>query len=130
MFVLKEKRKTYRARSLLAATGIFHLPPEIPAVKQCLGHSMFFCKDCDGFRVRGKRIAIVGANNEAVEYALAMLHYSSCVIIAPNGDKIRWDKKHAAWLKEYEIPIEPGPIRDVEHRRRKILGLVYGRGRK
>ena len=32
---------------------------------------MFFCKDCDGYRVREKRIAIFGANNEAVEYALA-----------------------------------------------------------
>ena len=71
---------------MLLATGIFHLPPEIPGVKECLGHSMFFCKDCDGYRVRGKRIAIFGANNEAVEYALGMLHYSACVIVATNGE--------------------------------------------
>src|SRR5437868_13961204 len=41
-FVLKGKRKTYRTRRLLLATGIFHLPPEVPGVKECLGHSMFF----------------------------------------------------------------------------------------
>ena len=128
-FVLRGRKATYRCERLLLATGIFHIPPDIPGVKECLGHSMFFCKDCDGFRVRGKRIAIVGANNEAVEYALDMLHYSPCVIIAPNGEKIRWDKKHAAWLKEYEIPIERGRIRDLEHRGHKILGLVYERGR-
>src|SRR3982750_1424302 len=38
-FTLKG-RQTYRARRLLLATGIFHLPPDIPGVKQCLGHSM------------------------------------------------------------------------------------------
>ena len=128
-FVLHGKKKTYRARRLLLATGIFHLPPKIPGVKECLGHSMFFCKDCDGYRVRGKRIAICGSNNEAVEYALGMLHYSPCVIVATNGEKPRWSKKHAGWIREYEIPIETERIRDVLHRRRKIQALVFAEKR-
>lgn len=124
-FVLKGRRKTYRAKRLLAATGIFHLPPEIPGVKECLGHSMFFCKDCDGYRVRGKRIAIIGANNEAVEYALAMLHYSACVVVATNGETPRWDTQHARWLEEYEIPVALKKIRDVDHRKKKIRALEF-----
>jgi thioredoxin reductase (NADPH) len=128
-FMLRGEKGRYRARRLLLATGIRHIPPDIPGVKECLGHSMFFCKDCDGYRVRGKRIAIIGANNDAVEYALGMLHYSSCLIVAPNGDKITWDKQHAAWLKEYEIPVETGRIRDVRHRKKEINALVYESGR-
>jgi thioredoxin reductase (NADPH) len=77
--------------------------------------------------VRGKRIAICGASNEAVEYALGMLCYSPTVVVVTNGEKPRWDKKHAAWLKEYEIPLQTAPIHDVEHRRRKILALVFAR---
>lgn len=129
-FVVRGKKATYRANRLLLATGIFHIPPEIPGVEECLGHSMFFCKDCDGYRVRGKRIAICGANNETVEYALGMLHYSPCVIVATNGEQVHWDEQHAAWLEEYEIPVETERIRDVEHRRRKILALVYEGDRK
>ena len=129
VFVLKGKSKTYRTKRLLLATGIFHLPPEIPGVKECLGHSMFFCKDCDGCRVRGKRIAIVGANNEAVEYALAMLHYSACVIVATNGKRPHWDKRHAQWLSEYEIPVARQPICGVDHRKRKIRALDLAGGR-
>lgn len=125
VFVLRGKKKTYRTKRLLLATGIFHLPPEIPGVKQCLGHSMFFCKDCDGYRVRGKRIAIIGANNEAVEYALGMLDYSACVIVATNGRKPGWDRQHARWLEEYEIPVARQRIRDVEHRKRKIRALEF-----
>jgi thioredoxin reductase (NADPH) len=124
VFVLHGKR-VYRAKRLLLATGIFHLPPEIPGVKECLGHSMFFCKDCDGVRVREKRIAIFGANNEAVEYALGMLMYSACVMIATNGEKPRWSEQHAKWLEEYEIPVHEGRVIDVKHRDRKILGLHF-----
>jgi thioredoxin reductase (NADPH) len=128
LFVLKGKKKSYRAKRLLLATGIFHLPPEIPGVKECLGHSMFFCKDCDGYRVRGKRIAIIGSNNEAVEYALGMLDYSACVIVATNGKRPRWDRRHARWLTEYEIPVERKRITDVEHRKRKIRALNFAGG--
>jgi thioredoxin reductase (NADPH) len=130
LFVLTGRKRTYRCRRLLLATGIFHIPPDLPGVKTCLGHSMFFCKDCDGYRVRGKRVAIVGANNEAVDYALAMLLYSPCVIVVTNGERRRWDKQHATWLKEYRIPVELEPVREVEHRRRKIRALVYKAGRR
>lgn len=130
VFVLKGMKKTYRTSRLLLATGIFHLPPEIPAVEECLGHSMFFCKDCDGYRVREQRIAIFGANNEAVEYALGMLHYSACVIVATNGKKICWNKKHARWLAEYEIPVERKRVGKVEHREGKIQALEFVGGKR
>ncbi len=122
-FALHGKRGRYRAKRLLLTTGIFHLPPEIPGVKECLGHSMFFCKDCDGIRVREKRVAICGANDEAVEYALGMLLYSACVMIATNGEKPHWSAQHTKWIEEYEIPVHEARIVDVEHRDRQILSL-------
>lgn len=125
VFVLRGKEGSYRATRLLLATGIFHLPPEIPGVSECLGHSMFFCKDCDGFRVREKRIAIIGANDETVEYALGMLLYSACVMITTNGEKICWSEQHTRWLEEYEIPVHLGKIHDVEHEKRRIRSLHF-----
>jgi thioredoxin reductase (NADPH) len=115
---------------LLLTTGIYHLPPKIPRIKECLGHSMFFCKDCDAYRVRGKRIAICGANNEAVDYALGMLHYSSCVVVATNGERPHWSRKHAALLKEYEIPVHLEKITEVDHRRNQVRGLHFKSGTK
>src|SRR5580765_2093298 len=47
-FCLRGQKAVYHCERLLLATGIFHLPPELPGVAPCLGHSMFFCKDCDG----------------------------------------------------------------------------------
>src|SRR4051812_36873519 len=78
-FLLRGKTGRFRCRRLLLATGIFHIPPDIPNVRPCLGRSMFFCKDCDGYRVQNQAIAVYGWTNEAVEYALGMLVYSACV---------------------------------------------------
>jgi len=130
VFVLHGQKQTYHGKRLLLATGIFHLPPEIPGVKECLGHSMFFCKDCDGYRVQDKRIAICGANDEAVEYALGMLLYSPCVMIATNGEEPHWSKQHAGWIEEYKIPVHTARIQDVEHRERQILGFLMEDGQK
>ena len=128
-FTLQGKKADYRSGRLLLATGIFHIPPDIPGVKECLGHSMFFCKDCDGYRVRGKAIAIIGPGNEAVDYALGMLHYSACVVVATNGEKITWDEEHAEWLKEYEIPVYTERIKDCEREDCQVRGLLFGDGR-
>ena len=84
---------------------------------------MFFLQGLRWISRPRKRIAICGANNEAVEYALGMLHYSACVIVATNGEKPRWSRKHAGWLKEYEIPVHTEKITDVEHRNGQVCAL-------
>ncbi len=117
------QHKVYEARRVLLATGIYHLPPDIPGVPECLGQSLFFCKDCDGHRCAGKRIGIFGWNNEAVEYALGMLLYSPCVFIFQNGHEPGWSAQHEQWLKEYEIPIYRQPVRDLHHKRGEVEWL-------
>jgi thioredoxin reductase (NADPH) len=129
-FVLRGREAEYRAKRLLLATGIFHIPPDIPEVKACIGHSMFYCKDCDGYRVKGKRLAVVGANDDAVEYALALLVYSPTVVITTNGEEPHWDEQHAAWLAEYDVPVLTGRIEAVEHDGGLIRALAFEGGRR
>ena len=122
-FTLQGHEGAYHTRRLLLATGLTHMPPEIPEVRACLGHSLFFCKDCDGYRVQGGRIGIVGRNNEAVNYALAMLFYSPTIVILTNGQQIMWDKVHAGWIEEYQIPVYEDPVIDVEHKDGQICSV-------
>ncbi|HYG21224.1 MAG TPA: NAD(P)/FAD-dependent oxidoreductase [Verrucomicrobiae bacterium] len=124
-FVLKGKRAVYRCERLLLATGIFHIPPDIQGIKPCLGHSLFFCKDCDGFRVQRKAVGIYGWSNETVEYALGMLFYSSCVAVVTDGREPRWDEQHAEWLRHYEIPVYPKRIVGVTRSGTRLQALNY-----
>lgn len=127
-FVLQGKSDWYEAKRVLLATGAFHIPPQIEGVPDCLGHSMFFCKDCDAVRMSGKRIAVYGRTNQTVEYALAMLYYSPCVIIVTDGKKPRWDVQHAAWLAEYSIPVYARHILGVGRDGCQLRSLNFGRG--
>ena len=127
-FVLRGKKSNYHGRRLLLATGIFHLPPEIEGLTECVGKSLFFCKDCDGYRVQDKHIGIYGANNEAVRYALGMLLYSPTVVIVTDGHRTHWDARHAAWLEEYHIPVFTQPIQHADHQDKQIRALVFEDG--
>jgi len=127
-FSIRGEGARYQADRLLLTTGIFHLPPDIPGLKPCLGHSMFFCKDCDGYRVQGKPLAIYGWRDEAVEYALGMLLYSHCVSIVTDGRPCRWSRKHANWLREYHIPVYRQPILDVGRKGAQLRSLKFEDG--
>jgi thioredoxin reductase (NADPH) len=123
-FQLTGKKGRYRCERLLLATGIFHIPPDIPGVKPCLGHSMFFCKDCDGYRVQHKSVAVYGWTNEAVDYALGMLDYTSCVLIVTDGRPPHWDKTRKRWLREYKIPVYTQTICGVRHKNSQLQSLT------
>lgn len=127
-FILRGRKSSYRGKKLLLATGIFHIPPDIEGVSECLGRSLFFCKDCDGYRVQDKHTGIYGANNEAVRYALGMLVYSATVVIVTNGHRIHWDARHAAWLEEYHIPVFAQRIRSVDQRNQQIESIAFENG--
>jgi thioredoxin reductase (NADPH) len=127
-FVLRGRGRVYRSKRVLLATGAFHIPPEIDGVEQCLGRSMFFCKDCDAFRLRGKRITIYGNDNETVRYALGMLYYSPSVIIVTDGKKPRWDRVHAGWIAEYHIPVIEKRLTGIGRDGCQLKSLGFARG--
>lgn len=127
-FCLNAESASYRSRRVLLATGLTHLPPEIPGVKECLGRSLFFCKDCDAYRVQDKQLVILGSNNEAADYALGMLMFSASVTICTNGRTVRWDHRHAAWLDEYAVPMRHDPIRSIVHDDGHLTALTFEQG--
>lgn len=128
VFHVVGEQGVYEARRVLLATGVFHLPPDIPGVCECLGHSMFFCKDCDGIRCVDKRVGIFGWNDEAVEYALAMLVYSPCVFIFQNGHEAKWSSQHERWIQEYEIPVYVEKVVNVHHVETQVNWLELDSG--
>jgi len=114
-FAMDGLRGSYRGRRVLLATGLTHLPPDIPGVRECLGRSLFFCKDCDAYRMQHKRIAIIGWNREAAEYALAMLAFTPTVCVTTHGREPAWPDAQGRWLAEYGVPVHRERIISVDH---------------
>ena len=129
-FQVQAKKARFQSNRLLLATGVYHLPPKIPAVNECVGKSIFFCKDCDGYRVQGKRVIIAGANNDAVDYALSMTVFTECLMLLTNGEVPHWDDQHERWLREYEVPVHIEKIMHVDHASGCIRNVTLASGQK
>jgi thioredoxin reductase (NADPH) len=127
-FCLTGSDTIYRARRVLLATGLTHLPPEVPGVRECLGRSVYFCKDCDAYRLQGQTIAIIGWNNEAADYALAMLLFTSKIMICTNGRTPQWDPVRTGWLDEYKVPVHYDRIRALVHNEGQLCALTFEQG--
>lgn len=128
LFRVLGERGSYAARRLLLATGLYHLPPDLPGISECIGHSIFFCKDCDAYRVQDRQIAIMGWNDDAVELALGMLKFTASLAILANGHAPRWSPRHQAWLEEYAIPVKLGKVTAVKQSDSQIRALTFDDG--
>ena len=122
---LIEGSSVHSSRRVLLATGLTHLLPDIPGADQRLGRSVLFCKDCDAFRVRGKRIAIYGRRNEAARYALAMMAFSPAVAIVTDGRDPTWDRPWQQALEEYAVPVLRAPVQAFLHRKGELEAVLF-----
>jgi len=62
----------YTGATLLLATGVMDRFPELPGLRECLGHTVYVCPDCDGHEVAGRRTLVLGAGNPGAGMALTL----------------------------------------------------------
>ena len=127
-FLIEAATVSYSAKRVLLATGLTHLLPDIPGAQDCLGRSVLFCKDCDAYRVQGKRIAIYGRRNEAARYALAMLAFSPSVTIITNGQAPGWDHHCQALLVEHSMVVRTEPVKELMNEGGHIRAIHFRSG--
>jgi thioredoxin reductase len=79
------QRGTVRARKLLIATGVYDLLPPISGIEPLFGRSVFQCPYCDGWEMRGKRIAVYGRRERGLQMARAMTSWGRDIVLCTDG---------------------------------------------
>jgi len=92
----------YTADSVIISTGASARYLGLPSEEAYKGRGVSACATCDGFFYKGKKVAVIGGGNTAVEEALYLSNICEEVILVHRRDELRAEKILQAKLFEKE----------------------------
>ncbi|MCP5402414.1 MAG: thioredoxin-disulfide reductase [Novosphingobium sp.] len=82
----------YEGDTLVIATGAQAKWLGVAGEQELSGKGVSACATCDGFFYRGKKVAVIGGGNTAVEEALYLTNHSDDVTLIHRRDSLRAEK--------------------------------------
>jgi thioredoxin reductase (NADPH) len=99
-----------RARTVILATGVADRFPAFDGRDACVGISLFWCVVCDGFEARGRRVAVVGDDDDAVSTAFFVARVTSGVTLVTNRRRSRLSGSRQDVLESRGVAVVRGVV--------------------
>ncbi len=90
--VVTGRGETYRARTVILATGSAYREIGLENEKRLSGYGVSWCATCDGFFFKEQDIAVVGGGDSAIEEATFLTRFARSVTIVHRRDELRASK--------------------------------------
>jgi thioredoxin reductase (NADPH) len=71
---------------VIIAIGVARKKLEVPGAKEFLGKGVSYCATCDGNFFKGRKVAVVGSDDEAAEEALHLADLAEDVTMVPHKE--------------------------------------------
>jgi thioredoxin reductase len=116
-----------RARKLLIASGLFDIVPRIPGIDTLFGRSVFQCPYCDGWEMRGKKVAVYGRRQRGLQMARAMTAWARDIVLCSDGPS-RFKAGERRQLDRNGIRVIETRVAELKGRRGRLQAVVFADG--
>ncbi|OGC05268.1 hypothetical protein A2276_04790 [candidate division WOR-1 bacterium RIFOXYA12_FULL_43_27] len=89
--VATEKDETFSAKTIIVASGKRPRLLNIPGESKYKNKGLFYCATCDGPLFAGKKVAVIGGGNSALDAAMSLMKIASKVYMVNNGPEFTGD---------------------------------------
>lgn len=83
----------FEGRTVILAAGATHRMLGLPGEEGFVGEGISFCAVCDGAFYRGRRVAVIGGGNSALQEALLLSELAASVTVVQNLDFLTGEQK-------------------------------------
>ncbi|HUJ19053.1 MAG TPA: FAD-dependent oxidoreductase [Nitrospirota bacterium] len=80
---VRTRDEVYEGHAVIISIGVARKKLEVPGAKEFLGKGVSYCATCDGNFFKGRKVAVVGSDDEAAEEALHLAELADKVTIVP-----------------------------------------------
>jgi thioredoxin reductase (NADPH) len=88
-FVVASDEAEYQADAVIVATGATARTLGLPSEEEYLGRGVAYCAICDGAFFAGRRVAVIGGGDAALEEAVALSRIAARVLLVHRRDGFR-----------------------------------------
>lgn len=118
--------KMYRGRVVIVATGSMGRTRYLPGEEALIGRGVAYCATCDAAFFRGRDVAVVGNNDEAVDEALTLTRFASHVHLFSPGSELRASEELVQDVMEHaDVTVHLStPVREIVGEK-KVEGVRF-----
>lgn len=98
--IVKTAENEYQGKAVIIAAGSANRKLGIAGEDELVGRGVSYCATCDGAFYRGKKVAVAGGGNTALEDALYLADLAEKVYIVHRRDEFRGDDTTVNALKQ------------------------------
>jgi thioredoxin reductase len=123
-----ENDERYQSKTIIIATGLKDVLPNIENITDYYGKSIFHCPYCDGYELQDKPlVVIIGDQVQGFHFIQTIYNWSKDLIVCTNGEAFQ-NSAQKDFLQNKGIKIIEHKIKNFEGKNGQIEKIVFENG--